>query len=368
MNELYVGLMSGTSMDGVDAALVDLSAIPRVVAGITQPMPAEIRDRLSEISTAHSSSFDKLGELDRRVGELFAAAANRLVHHAGIPATEVHAIGSHGQTIRHRPDNNFPYTLQIGDPNIITELTGITTVADFRRRDMAAGGQGAPLVPAFHATAFRAPGEHRVVLNLGGIANITILSADPATPPTGFDTGPGNTLLDAWIRKHQGRPYDDNGQWAATGAVHAALLESLFHDAYFDREPPKSTGREYFNLSWLERKVAAIGAVTPVDVQATLCELTARSVADAIRRHASNTTAVLVCGGGSANNWLIHCLHRALPKLTVTSTEAYGIAPRWVEAAAFAWLAKQTLEGRPGNVPSVTGAGRPVVLGGIYHA
>lgn len=368
MGELYLGLMSGTSMDGIDAALVDFATAPRVTAGITCAMPAAVRERLAEISTAHSISFDKLGELDRHIGELFAAAANQVIRHAAIDKAHVRAIGSHGQTIRHRPDTNFPYTLQIGDPNTIAELTGLTTVADFRRRDIACGGQGAPLVPGFHATAFRAADEHRVVVNIGGIANITVLPADPAIPVTGFDTGPGNTLMDAWIKRHHGRPYDDGGQWAAAGDVNDALLSALHRDAYFDRAPPKSTGREYFNLAWLERKLSGFQSVPAGDVQATLCELTARSVAEAIGRYAPDTTTVLVCGGGSHNESLIQRLRAALRGTTVVSTETYGIAPRWVEAAAFAWLAKQTLAGLPGNLPAVTGAHRPVILGGIYPA
>ncbi|KAF0192472.1 MAG: anhydro-N-acetylmuramic acid kinase [Gammaproteobacteria bacterium] len=354
-------------MDGVDAALVDLSSVPRVISALSCPFSTQIRERLGSISAAHTSSIDTLGELDRLVGELFAAAANQLIKQAKIDKNRIRAIGSHGQTIRHRPENNFPYSLQIGDPNTIAELTGITTVADFRRRDIASGGQGAPLVPGFHAATFRTAEENRVVLNIGGIANITVLAADSTRPVTGFDTGPGNTLVDGWIHKHQGKPYDDSGAWAATGNIDQALLTSLFHDAYFDREPPKSTGREYFNVAWIERHLS--GTVPPAkNIQATLCELTALSVAEAIQQHAPGTTTVLVCGGGSRNDALMNRLRSRLGDITVSSTEAYGIAPQWVEAAAFAWLAKQTLEGRPGNVPSVTGASRPVVLGGIYHA
>jgi anhydro-N-acetylmuramic acid kinase len=339
------------------------------VSSLSRPYPPQARERLGEISATPASSIDKLGELDRQVGELFAAAANQLMKQAGIDKAAIRAIGSHGQTIRHRPDNNLPYTLQIGDPNIIAALTGITTVADFRRRDMALGGQGAPLVPGFHAAAFRTSAENRVVLNIGGIANITVLAADPDVPVTGFDTGPGNTLLDSWIQKHQGKPYDDRGAWAATGHADQALLDSLLHDAYFEREPPKSTGPEYFNVGWVTRHLSA-NAPPAADVQATLCELTARSVVAAIQRHAPDTTMVLICGGGGRNDTLMDRLQARLADecVTMCSTEAYGIAPQWVEAAAFAWLARQTVAGRPGNVPSVTGASHAVVLGGIYHS
>jgi anhydro-N-acetylmuramic acid kinase len=277
----------------------------------------------------------------------------------------VKAIGSHGLTVRHQASGAYPFSLQIGDPNRIAHITGITTVADFRRRDVAAGGQGAPLVPVFHAAAFRSAEENRVVLNLGGIANITVLPADPASPVIGFDAGPGNGLLDFWMQRHKGQNYDTGGAWAARGRVIPDLLRALRDEPYFSLPPPKSTGKELFNPSWLGGKIRDFAATEPVDVQATLAELTALSVAEAIGQYASETRRLLVCGGGTHNADLLGRL-RLLVGCPVESTEKFGIAPDWVEAMAFAWLARQTLLGQPGNLMEVTGANTPVVLGGIY--
>jgi anhydro-N-acetylmuramic acid kinase len=317
-------------------------------------------------------SLDELGQLDVELGRAFAEAASTLLHRSGIPAAKVRAIGSHGQTVRHGPIGDVPFTLQLGDPNTIAERTGILTVADFRRRDMAAGGQGAPLLPALHAALFRDPTRSRVVLNLGGIANITTLPADPAAPVRGFDTGPANCLLDAWATRHLQKPRDEGGQWAAEGQVDQDLLQHLLGDPYFALPPPKSTGRELFNLDWLQQQLAAHCAVrevaepAPVDVQATLMALSVRSVADAILAHGADANDVLVCGGGVHNSELMRLLGLALAPRWVTSTGALGVDPDYVEVTAFAWLAMQRLAGLPGNLPSVTGASGERVLGAVF--
>lgn len=361
--------MSGTSVDGVDAALAELDETPpRVLAAETFPYPEELRDRLLAVGQGEPISLDALGQLDVEVGKTFAGAASALIAKANLAATEVRAIGSHGQTLAHAPQAPHPYTFQIGDPNVIAERTGITTVADFRRRDVAAGGQGAPLVPAFHAALFRSPDENRVVVNIGGIANITLLPAG-AGEVSGFDTGPGNGLMDTWMQRQLGRAYDADGDWARSGRMHAGLLDALLADEYFARRPPKSTGRDYFHVRWLsERLKLFTRRIEPENVQATLAEFTARTIADAIEAEMPHAARVLVCGGGAYNGYLMERLAALLAPADVTTTAAYGLAPEWVEAVAFAWLAKQTLAGKPGNLPSVTGAGRPVILGGIYPA
>lgn len=369
MSELYLGLMSGTSLDGIDAAVVDLSSsTPRILAAQTQPYTPELRNEL--LALAQGGNLDEvehLGRLDRRLGELFAAAALAILEQAGLKSSMIRAIGSHGQTVRHRPTGSAPFTLQIADPNLIAEHTGITTVADFRRRDMAAGGQGAPLVPAFHASCLRSSAENRAVLNIGGMANLTLLPADSRQPVTGFDTGPGNVLLDAWIDKQRDARYDRNGDWAAAGQMQPELLRVLLQDDYFHAPPPKSTGREHFQLAWLERRLAE-GAPSPVDVQATLIALTSETVAAALRAAAPDTRRLLVCGGGVHNTTLMSALGTALPAMAVESTAAQGVDPDWVEAIAFAWMARETLAGRASNIPSVTGARGARILGGIYPA
>lgn len=373
---LYLGLMSGTSADAIDAALIRLAPADErgieLVAVHKHPLPPEIRRRIQALTRpgAASDALEEAGALDTLLGELFAEAALALLAKAKRRPEEVRAIGSHGQTLRHRPDGSAPFTLQIANPAVIAERTGITTVADFRRRDLAAGGQGAPLVPAFHRHVFHVPGRARAILNIGGIANLTYLPAEPQDAVRGFDTGPGNTLLDQWIQRHRGEDYDRNGQWAAGGRVVPALLEALLADPYFARPPPKSTGREYFHLGWLERHLGAIASFAPAaqDVQATLLQLTARSAARALREFLPPVEELYVCGGGAHNSALIAALAEELAGIPVQTTDALGLAPDWVEAAAFAWLAHQTLEGRPGNLPSVTGARREVVLGGIYKA
>lgn len=364
MRELYIGLLSGTSMDAADAALLDLGELPpRLLAARAVPYPDALRTTLQALARGEGDDIDRTARADRALGRLFAGAVHDLIDEAGVAATEVAAIGSHGQTVRHHPEGADAYTVQIGDPNTIAHETGITTVADFRRRDLAAGGQGAPLVPAFHAACFCSATEDRAVLNLGGIANLTLL---PATGPvSGFDTGPANTLLDGWAARHLGRPVDSGGEWAATGRAVPALLARLRADDYFERSGPKSTGPERFHPDWLAERLAGVDA-GPADVQATLVALTATTVADGLRRALPDAARLLVCGGGVHNRSLLAALREALSPLPVGSTAEYGVDPDWVEAAAFAWLARETLAGRPGNIPEVTGAGGPVVLGGIY--
>jgi anhydro-N-acetylmuramic acid kinase len=367
----YIGLMSGTSVDAVDAILVmiESEAPLRVLATHSHPVPGETRAAVEALIRPDANELDRFGELDVAVGHLFADAALALLSHAGVEARQVRAIGSHGQTVRHRPQARFPFSLQIGNPAVIAERTGIATVADFRARDIAAGGQGAPLAPAFHAWTFRSPSHARVIVNIGGIANITVLPSDPAEAVAGFDTGPGNTLLDQWIHRHLDRRHDDAGTWAASGALCEELLTALLADRYFHQPPPKSTGREYFDLVWLERVVAQeFAGLSAADVQATLTHLTARSIAKAIDEHAPHAAEVFVCGGGSHNRFLMETLATLLAGRRVDTTGAIGVAPDWVEASAFAWLAHQALEGKPGNLPSVTGARHATVLGGIYPA
>lgn len=367
MTELYIGLMSGTSMDGVDAALVDLAGRPRLLATTHLPYTAALRKRLNELAHGTSDELEKMARLDAELGVLFAQAAIAVTEKGGARPRQIIAIGSHGQTIRHYPDPPTPSSLQIGDPNIIATMSGVTTVADLRRRDMAAGGQGAPLAPAFHDLAFRVRGRNRVVLNIGGIANITILPGDDALPVKGFDTGPGNALMDHWARKHLRQPMDEDGRWAASGQIDVRLLERMLSDPYFALPPPKSTGTSYFSPAWLERQLGGEKRrLTRRNVQTTLCELTARSIVEAIANRAPDTAEVLVCGGGAYNLALMFRLQVLLGEIAIKSTEDYGIAPTHIEAMTFAWLAQQTLANRPGNLLSVTGAQHAVVLGGIY--
>ena len=369
MNDYYLGLMSGTSLDGIDAAIVDLSAHPPVIhTARTQRFPRSLRDDLLRLAHGDSDGeIELLGKADTQLGELFAEAALGLIAASGLSGLAIRAIGSHGQTIRHRPDGPYPFTLQIGDPNVIAERSGITTVGDFRRRDMAAGGQAAPLVPAFHAACFRHAGEDRAVLNLGGIANLTVLPADPQRPITGFDTGPANVLLDAWIAKHEGKTFDADGAWAASGQVIPVLSKRFLNEPFLRVPPPKSTGRERFNPDWLELQLRG-ERFAAADVQATLADFTAQSVAAALKSWAPAIRRLLVCGGGAHNGHLLNTLRALLPDIETESTAAQGMDPDWVEAAAFAWMAKETLAGRPSNSPSVTGARGETILGGIYLA
>ncbi len=371
VSELYLGLMSGTSADGIDAALVRFEGEGRalrcqLVHGRTFAWDGATRARLVALGQgADSVSLDALGALDATVAQAFAEAALALLQDAGVPRGRVRAIGSHGQTIRHRPHADPPFTWQLGDGNVIAERSGIDTVADFRRRDVAAGGQGAPLMPAFHAALLGSAQEDRAVLNLGGIANFTLLPVGGEV--RGFDTGPANALMDAWCERHTGRAYDADGAFAASGQVNAALLARLLAEPWFALPPPKSTGREHFHLDWLQARMD--GTVVPAaDVQATLLDLTARTVADALQMTQPDTRRVLVCGGGVRNAVLMARLAAYLPQAIVESTALHGLEPDYVEAMGFAWLARETLAGRPGNLPAVTGASGRRVLGTVYPA
>jgi len=360
--------MSGTSMDGIDAALLDCSTDrPAIIATHASKFSPVIRQQLETALRLEDPRNADLADLDQSIGEAFAAATNALLKNTHTEPGSVTAIGSHGQTIRHEPDASAPYSLQIGNPQTISKLTGIDVVADFRSADIEAGGQGAPLVPAFHRAVFSDEQETRVILNIGGIANITILPRTADSHVTGFDTGPGNTLMDAWMRHHLDQPMDQDGRMAASGSVNKDLLEYLLQDHYFSRPPPKSTGFEYFNLDWLQKYSAGCDC-SDEDMLATLCELTVSSITGAVRTHAPETQRVLVCGGGARNPQLMQRLETSLSGIPVSSTQDYGINPDWVEAAAFAWLAKQRLEGKPGNIPEVTGAHKAVQLGCLFRA
>jgi anhydro-N-acetylmuramic acid kinase len=368
---LYIGLMSGTSLDGIDAALVMIAnGQTRLKANHHRPYPDSLRQQLSQLCHAESPVLATLLHLDVVLAEEMGNAVNTLLQQNHIEAREVIAIGSHGQTIRHLPDHDRPNTLQIADPNRIAQLTGITTIADFRRRDMAAGGQGAPLVPAFHQALFQADEESRVAVNIGGISNITLLpSAGSQQKVIGFDTGPGNCLMDYWSQQHQQRNYDENGQWAAQGNVIEPLLKAMQSDAYFSKPAPKSSGREYFNPDWLNNFLKEFPAAATEDVQATLCQLTAWCIADAIKQLATDISELILCGGGAHNQTLVAMLEDNLGQAcTVVSSEQYGVHPDWVEAMAFAWLAYRHEAGLPGNLPEVTGASEAVILGGRYPA
>lgn len=362
----FVGLISGTSVDGIDAALVRFA--PRLEVCLTQTCayPTALRERVLELSQSQSRvAVDDIARLDTALGIAFADAATALIERSRIPARQIAAIGSHGQTLRHNPGDALPFTLQLGDPNQIAERCGITTVADFRRRDVAAGGQGAPLMPAFHQAMLGDANETRAVLNLGGIANLTVLPRDGSM--RGFDTGPANGLMDAWCASHLGEAFDRGGALAAQGRIDTALLGALREDPWFALAPPKSTGRDQFHLAWVS---AALGgrSVAVADVQATLCELTALTVADSVRAHAADIRRLLVCGGGVHNPVLMQRLSQHLPGIVVISTASVGLDPDFVEAAGFAWLARETLAGRPGNRGEVTGARGLRVLGAIYPA
>ncbi len=362
----YIGLMSGTSMDAIDAALLDFSNNNcKIIACHSHAFPDRLSQKLQQLIHSETFNLRDFGTLDVELGRAFADAANQLIQQQHIDKKQIAAIGSHGQTIFHAPDNNPPFTLQIGDPNCISQLTNITTIADFRRRDIAAGGQGAPLVPAFHNAFFRSPQHNRVILNIGGIANITVLAADQNKVVSGFDTGPGNCLLDLWSQQHLNLPYDKNGSWAATGRVNKKLLQQLLTENYFSLPAPKSTGREHFNLHWLQQHSPNDN---PKNIQATLTQLSVESIAQAIEAHASGCNEVYVCGGGAFNAHLMQGLANrlGLDRTKIKTTIELGIDPEWVEAAAFAWLAKQTLENKPGNIAAVTGATENVILGGIY--
>jgi len=352
-------------MDAVDTALVNIEyhAI-ELVAFREYPIPEGLRTPLRAMN--ENTPLKTVAMMDVRIGELFAEAALDLIAGHGVNPEDIDAIGSHGQTVFHSPGSSPPCTVQIGDPNVIAARTGITTVADFRRMDVANGGQGAPFAPLFHQACFQT--DHaRIVLNIGGIANVTLLSTDPKAPVTGFDTGPGNGLMDDWIQRHQSRAFDENGQWAETGKVSEDLLKLLLADDYFARRPPKSTGRDDFNLDWLQGKIDQLGSTPkPEDVQATLLALTVKTIAEAIHDSGLNPADILVCGGGVRNDALMAGLAAAVAPVALKSTIEYGMDPAAIEACCFAWLACQRINGCKPLLNNLTGSRRPAPLGGIY--
>lgn len=363
--ELYIGLMSGTSMDGIDAALVDFSnQQPKLVNTHSHAWPDNIQRALIDARDIPDNELSSLTALDIQTAEIFSDACIQLLANTSYQAQDIIAIGNHGQTIRHRPDIEKPFSLQIGDAQKITELTGIDVVSDFRTADIHAGGQGAPLAPAFHQAVFHSNETNRVIVNIGGISNITILPKDNSQPVSGFDCGPGNTLMDAWISQHKQLSYDANGEWASSGKTNAKLLANLLMDDYFRLAPPKSTGFEYFNLDWLSR--LADNEMASADIQSTLCDLTAISIIRDINQYAAETDEIYICGGGAHNSELMQRL-QTLSKFPVKITETLGIHPDWVEAMAFAWLAYQNIHQQTGNLPSVTGAKEPVILGTLTN-
>jgi anhydro-N-acetylmuramic acid kinase len=352
-------------MDAIDAALVDFEVAPlSVIAASATPFEPQLKRRISAlIDQADRVALDDVGQIDVELGRAFSQAALALMQTAGIRADQVTAIGCHGQTLRHRPDLAVPFTWQIGDPNTLAEMTGVSVVADFRRRDVAAGGQGAPLLPVFHDQVFRSDDEDRVIANLGGIANITILTHNSSV--TGFDTGPANRLLDAWIARHLSKDFDAGGAWAASGRIDDTLLRELLEEPYLRLAPPKSTGRELFNLPWLENKLGLFSR-PPRDVQATLQQFTACTLAAAVRQYAPGA-ALYVCGGGAHNLGLLNAIAALIAPNRVASTAPLGLDPDYVEAIAFAWFAKRTLEGLTSSAGSVTGAKGARILGGVYR-
>ncbi|MCT8553514.1 anhydro-N-acetylmuramic acid kinase [Glaesserella parasuis] len=362
-----LGVMSGTSLDGVDLALVNFSQTPKLIAADFTPMPDTLRVALSQLVKKGETSLQTLGELDHQLALLYADSIQWFLAKHQLNADDIVAVGCHGQTVWHSPKGQYPFTMQIGDMNLLAARTGITTVGDFRRRDIAFGGQGAPLVPAFHQAVFSSPERLTVVLNIGGISNISVLNPNQQT--IGYDVGAGNTLLDIWIEKHLGKRYDANGEWARTGKIHSALLALLLDEPFFQLPPPKSTGRELFNLEWLEHKLTQIEPLPAEDVQATLVEFTVQSIVQALRQIENPNayhSVLLVCGGGAKNPLIMERLQTHLIDWQVSTTTEYGLDVDYVEAAAFAWLAYQRIHNLPANLPSVTGATQEVSLGAIF--
>ena len=367
MSDLFIGLMSGTSLDGVDGVLVDFAeGRMQVQQFASLPFPPALKDELLALNTPGDNELHRAALAANGLVAVYAEVVQQLLERSGTSAAQVAAIGAHGQTVRHRPQEfgGTGYTLQLNNPALLAELTHISVVADFRSRDVAAGGQGAPLVPAFHQQVFGRADEAVAVLNIGGISNLSLLDGQIL----GFDCGPGNALMDYWCQLHTGQPYDANGTWAANGMVQPALLAALLDEPYLAKAPPKSTGRDLFNPPWLVTKLRGFAALAPVDVQATLTELTASAIAACTRSYEKNSNQLIVCGGGALNGYLMQRLQALLPGLQVQSSAAHGLPPLQVEAAAFAWLARQTVLGLPGNLASVTGARGERVLGAVYPA
>ncbi|HHF6669406.1 TPA: anhydro-N-acetylmuramic acid kinase [Haemophilus influenzae] len=373
--QYYLGMMSGTSLDGVDIALVDFSQDPQLILSDFFPMPEDLREKLTTLIQVGETTLQNLGELDHKLALLYSDCVNAFLQKNTFLPNQIQAIGCHGQTVWHSPNSQFPFTMQLGDMNLLAAKTGISVIGDCRRKDMAWGGQGAPLVPAFHKAVFSNPNFATVVLNIGGISNVSILFPNQAV--IGFDTGPGNTLLDQWIEKHQGLRYDENGEWAAKGKVNKVLLDELLNEPFFSLPAPKSTGRELFNLVWLNHKIAKIRekltalsvemSFRPEDVQATLVELTVTSIVNALNQLQTDLPKrLLVCGGGTKNSLIMRGLHDNLLDWQVSTTTEQGFDIDYVEAAAFAWLAYCRINNLPANLPSVTGAKSAVSLGAIF--
>lgn len=367
---LYIGLMSGTSLDGVDGVLASFDAQrPQVLASAAVPMPEALREALLALQASGPDEIEREAQAAQALMHCYAECVAALLARSGLPAAQIRAIGAHGQTIRHRPERG--YTRQSGAPALLAELSGIDVIADFRSRDIAAGGEGAPLVPAFHQEVFGAPSETRVICNIGGISNLTVLEAGRTV---GFDSGPGNVFLDAWASRHLGRRYDEDGRFAAAGTVDATLLAACLDEGFFSRQPPKSTGRDLFDNAWLARRLASLPApLAPADVQATLSVLSATAIARDVARHAPACANVTVCGGGALNPVLMSHLGEALRQalghpVPVQRSDALGVPPLEVEALAFAWLARRFDLRQPGNLPAVTGAAGPRILGALYPA
>ena len=371
MDNYYVGLMSGTSLDAIDAVLIRIGDDGglEVISMLSTEFPEHIPSQLRNLIRGSTESIHTLCSLDSELGDIYAKVTLDLLSKSAYKPHDIKAIGCHGQTIRHQPDSRHPYSLQIGNPSVIAEKTGITTVADFRARDIAAGGQGAPLVPAFHRAVFSDPEKARIIINIGGISNITLLPhLKSKNTVSGYDTGPGNCLLDAWSLSCRGHSYDEDGKWSASGAVNSKLLDSLLDDSYFSKSSPKTTGTEYFNLDWLETNYPLVTELQAEDVQATLAELTAHTIALHVIREGYDNNQIYLCGGGVHNKDIIERISRHLPKARLFTTENLGLDPDYVEATAFAWLAWCTMEKQSGNLPVVTGARHPVILGGIFPA
>jgi anhydro-N-acetylmuramic acid kinase len=371
VSDLYIGLMSGTSLDGVDAVLADFSTSPpRVLAHASAATPAALKDELLALNSPTTNELHRAALAGNALVHLYASQVQRLLEVGGVDSNQIEAIGAHGQTVRHRPGefDGVGYTLQLNQPALLAELCDINVVADFRSRDVAAGGQGAPLVPPFHQAFFGMPDTSVSVLNIGGISNVTLLPAESEAALIGFDCGPGNALMDVWCKTHTGQDFDDEGRWACGGTVQTDLLTQMLQEPFFAKAPPKSTGRDLFNAAWLTDQLAAWRHIAPQDVQATLTELTAISCAQAIQTSMPQCASLIVCGGGALNNHLMARLQAALPGLGVTSSAQHGLPPLQVEATAFAWLARQFMLRKTGSVQSVTGAQGARILGGIYPA
>jgi anhydro-N-acetylmuramic acid kinase len=374
MSEIYIGLMSGTSLDGVDGVLADFSGGSlKVLRHVCAPFAAPLRDEFMALNTSGADEIHRAALAANALARVYGHVVNTLLSQSGLNPGEIQAIGAHGQTVRHRPlaFDGTGYTSQINNPALLAELTGIDVVADFRSRDLAAAGQGAPLVPAFHREVFGQANEDVAVLNIGGISNLTLIPAQSgaaADGVSGFDCGPGNALMDYWCQKHTGQAYDDEGQWAASGNINTALLSALLSEPYFGKTPPKSTGRDLFSFAWLERQLVAFTGVSARDVQATLAELTIRPCCDCVVSYQNRSKQLVVCGGGALNLHLMRRLQTCLPELEVKSSEALGLPPLQVEAAAFAWLARKAVRRETGSLPKVTGAQGARILGGIYPA